>query len=77
MGGCVEGDSIEGTIQAISFEEVEKALRKMRVGRAAGPTGVMADNLKAGQEVVIEQLPDICNQLMVGCKIPETGERVL
>ena len=33
----------------------------MRLGKAAGPTGVMADHLKAGQEVVIEQLTDICN----------------
>ena len=33
----------------------------MKLGKAAGPTGVMADHLKAGQEVVIEQLTDICN----------------
>ena len=69
--GCVEGDSIEGPIQAISYEEVEKAVRKMRLGKAAGPTGVMADHLKAGQEVVIEQLTDICNQVMVEGKIPD------
>ena len=40
-------------------EEVEKAVRKMKLGKAAGPTGVMADHLKEGQEVVIEQLTDI------------------
>ena len=69
--GCVEADSIEGPIQAITYEEVEKAMRKMKLGKAAGPTGVMADHLKAGQEVVIEQLTDICNQVMVEGRIPD------
>ena len=40
--GCVEADSIEGPIQAKRYEEVEKAVRKMKLGKAAGLTGVMA-----------------------------------
>ena len=47
-----------------SYEEVEKAVKKMKLGKASGPTGVLADHLKAGQEVVIEQLSYICNQVM-------------
>ncbi len=37
----------------------------MQCGKAAGPSGVMADQLKGGEEVVIEQLRDLCNQILI------------
>ena len=46
--GNVEADKIEGPLQEISYEEVEKALKKMQCGKAAGPSGVMDDQLKGG-----------------------------
>ena len=73
--GNVEAENIEGPIREISYEEVEKAVRKMKLGKAAGPSGVMADHLKAGGEVVIEQLTDICNQIMIEGGIPDDWRR--
>ena len=73
--GNVEGDKIEGPLQAISYEEVDKALRKMKCGKAAGPSGVMSDQLKAGEEVVVEQLTDLCNQILIEGRIPDDWRR--
>ena len=73
--GNVEVDKIEGPLQEISYEEVEKALKKMQCGKAAGPSGVMADQLKGGEEVVIEQLRDLCNQILIEEKIPDDWRR--
>ena len=36
---------------------------------------MMADHLKAGGEVVIEQLTDICNQIMIEGGIPDDWRR--
>ena len=48
-------DRIEGPQQAITKVEVRKAIKKMRTGKAGGPSGIVSDMLKGGGETVIEE----------------------
>ena len=52
--GKVDADRIEGPQQAITKVEVRKAIKKMRTGKAGGPSGIVSDMLKGGGETVIE-----------------------
>jgi hypothetical protein len=50
--------------------EVEKALKKMKRGKAAGPTGVTAKMLTASGDLEVEWLTDICNSIVNEEPIP-------
>ena len=45
--GLVEVGVVNGPTEEISFEEVSAAVKKMKNNKAAGPSGVVADMLKA------------------------------
>ena len=55
----------------ISKEEVRKALRKMKNGKAAGPSKVVSEVLKAAGDQGIEWLCELCNAIIRQHKIPE------
>jgi hypothetical protein len=50
--------------------EVVKALKKMKRGKAAGPTGVIAEMFTASGNLVVEWLTDICNSIVNEERIP-------
>ena len=37
---------VEGTIEEVSEEEVKRALKEMKKGKAPGPTGMASDLMK-------------------------------
>ena len=55
----------------VSREEVEKAVGKLRNGKAAGQDEVVAELLKYGGEVVIDWLTEVIQQVWWSGKIPQ------
>jgi hypothetical protein len=64
------GDTVSGPIDEISCQEVRVAVRKMKSGKAAGPSGVVAEMIKAGGEVVIQWMTDLFNAIVMEGKVP-------
>ncbi|MBJ5570582.1 hypothetical protein JGG62_24590 [Salmonella enterica subsp. enterica serovar Typhimurium] len=67
--GKVEGPS------RIKQAEVEKAIGRMKKGKAAGPTGVVTEMLKASQEVGVQWLTDLSNRIIDEGRIPGDWEK--
>jgi hypothetical protein len=64
-------EKISGPCCRITRVEVEKALKKMKKGKAAGPSGVVSEMLKAAGEIGAEWMTDLCNSIVLEGKIPE------
>ena len=54
----------EGPIENVTTGEVRGSLKKMKNGKAPGPSGITSDLLKAGGEPVIEELHRIYENIM-------------
>ena len=57
---------MEGPLPPVTKDLIRKALRKMKYGKAAGPSGIIAEMLKAAGEVGIELLTELTG--VVFCK---------
>ena len=66
-----EVEKVEGPLKEITAEEVEAALKEMKKGKAAGPSGVTSDLLRAAGRVGLRELTNIMNEKLYGEKIPE------
>ena len=62
-----------GPIQEVTEQEVRAALRGMKPGKAAGPSGVTADLLKVVEDAVINKLKIIFNGIVYA---PKSGLKV-
>src|SRR3989442_13776656 len=54
----------------ISVSEVRLAIAKAKSGKAAGPSGVAADMLKATGEAEMKWVTDICNEVVRSGVVP-------
>src|SRR5260221_9086079 len=70
-------EKIEVPSCRIKRSEVEKALKKTKKGKAAGPSGVMSDMFAAADELGLEWLTDLCNKIVTEGKIPEDWKNSL
>ena len=68
-------EKTEGPRCKIRQEEVKKALKKMKKGKAAGSTGVVSEMMKAAGDLGIEWLTDLCNAIVCEGKIPTDWKR--
>ena len=59
-----EVDAVSGPSELKSTDEFRKAIAKMKSNRAAGPSGVVADMLKAAGESGVEWVADVCNAVV-------------
>ena len=66
--GCEE---VEGECCPIMHTEVAKALKAMKDGKAAGPSGMVAEMLKAAGDVGVQWMTDLCNSVISEGHIPE------
>lgn len=64
-----------GPAELLSLEEVRRAIAKSRDGKAAGPSGVVCEMLKAWDEVGVKCMTDICNAVVAEGKVPEDWKR--
>ena len=58
----------------ISKEEVRQAIQDLKVRKAAGPSGVTAEMIKAAGEQAVDWLTSICNRIVKEEAISETRE---
>src|SRR3989442_4653765 len=61
-----EVNKVEAAVdgRVISADEVRLAIFKAKCGKAAGPSGVAADMLKAAGESGMKWVTDICNEVL-------------
>jgi hypothetical protein len=64
-------DAVSGPSECLSKGEVMAAIAKSKSGKAAGPSGLVAEMLKASGEVGGQWVTDICNKVVVEGRIPE------
>jgi len=63
-------DAVAGPAEEITTSEVRTAISKMKSGKAAGPSGIAAEMLKAAGEDGVTWVTDICNSIVREGKIP-------
>jgi len=61
---------VSGPAERISMLEVQAALADMKCGKAAGPSGVVAEMLKAAGESGVEWMTELLNSIVKEGKVP-------
>ena len=69
--GDVEFAVTHGPVERVTMEEVEKAVKEMKLGKAVGVSEVAAEHIKASGMVGIEVITRIANRLLDDEGIPE------
>jgi hypothetical protein len=64
-------DATIGPSEKITVEEVQAAIKRMKRNKAAGPSGVVADMLKAAGKAGALWVTDVCNSVVSQGKISE------
>ena len=65
-----EADMVEGPVEGVTYEEVTKAMNKMKLGKAAGPSKVnMNMIISSGKFVVI--IKKLCQRIRDGEDVSE------
>ena len=72
--GVMEADMVEGPRERITEEEVKRTIRQMKIGKAAGPSGVVSEMLRAAGQAGIESMTSICNLVVEEGKVPKDWE---
>ncbi len=63
--------AVSGPCEKLTYEEVNKAILKMKSNRAPGPSGVVADVIKAAGVSGTTWVTDLCNAVVMEGKIPD------
>ena len=61
-------------LNMISKEEVRQAIQDLKLRKAAGPSGVTAEMIKAADEQAVDWLTSICNRIVKEDTIPESWQ---
>ena len=69
--GKIESIAVDGEVQQITCQEVRSAPRKMKTGKACGPSGVSAELLMHSGEIGVTVMTDVCNKILSGSCVPE------
>ena len=62
---------VEGPPPPITVDRIRKALSKMKCGKAAGPSGIIAEMLKAAGEEGLEMLRQLAEVVFINGEIPK------
>ena len=73
--GLTDVRPVCGPGEKISEVEVETAIGKMKLGKAGGPSGVVADMLKAAGDDGTRWMTELCNAVVRDGKIPKDWSR--
>ena len=63
-------DPVAGPAQFITSDDVLKSLRRMKNGKAAGPSGVVAEMLEAAPDICSKIMADLMNAIIREGKVP-------
>ena len=61
----------------VSVEDVRKAVKKIKNGKAPGVDGITSEMLKYGGESVIEWLTRVCNVCFMEGRVPKDWQRAV
>ena len=61
----LEADIVEGPCELIREREVEAEIRSMKVGKAAGPSEIVVEMLKAAGNKGVQIMTNICNHVVM------------
>jgi hypothetical protein len=70
-GALAGDDEVVGPCEEITIAEVKAAIKKMKNSKAAGPSGVVADMLKAAGDVGTKWVTEVCNSVVKNGKVPQ------
>jgi hypothetical protein len=70
-----EANEVHGPSEEITIGEVKAAIMKAKTGKAPGPTGVVAEMLKAAGDEGVQWMTDLCNAIISEGKIPEDWKK--
>jgi len=66
----IEADKVNVPSEDITFMEVKSAIARTKSNKAAGPSGVVAEMLKASGDAGILWVTDLCNKIVQEGKVP-------
>ena len=72
---AVECDPIQGPKCQLTEKEFEEALKKCSTGKAAGPSGVAIEMIKASGDLGIRWMTELCNTILQEGHIPADWTR--
>ena len=67
----VKAELVEGPVERLSREEVVKAIREMKAGKAAEPLEVSVEMIAASGEIGIGVMGELCQGLLDGRGMPD------
>ena len=67
--GLTNVSPVCGSSERISAVEVDEAIGKMKQGKSAGPTGVVAEMLKAAGKTGTLWMTEVCNAVVKDGKV--------
>ena len=70
-------DPVVGPPRLIIIKRVSKAIIKMKNGKVSGPSGIVAEMLKASSDTSVRLVADLANDMVRNGTIPLTGKIVL
>ena len=65
----LHADPVAGRAQFITCDDILKPLRDMKNGKVAGPSGVIAEMLKAAPDICYEIIADLMNAIILEGKV--------
>ena len=68
-------EPVSGPCCWIGRQEIKKAIKKSKKGKAAGPSGVVSEMIEAADELGVDWLTDLCNAIIGERKIPEDWQQ--
>ena len=66
---------VSGPAEIITHSEVKAAINRSKSGKAAGPSGVMAEMLKASGDAGVNWVTDLCNLIVQEGTIPNDWKK--
>ena len=70
-GQMAKADMVEGPVEKVTYEKVMKAMNRMKLGKAAGPSEINMDMIKASGEFGVGVLKKLCQRVLDGKSMPE------
>ena len=64
-------EKVEGPCELIRRDEISKALRMTKKGKAAGPTGIVSEMFTAEEDCSVKWLTSHCNLIVAQGRIPD------
>jgi hypothetical protein len=68
-------NTVSGPAEIITYSDVKFAISRAKSGKAAGPSGLVAEMLKASGNVGVQWVTDLCNAIVQEGKVPNDWKK--